>query len=438
MITAAAPDGSILAPDVFTEAFSRTGQTDMARRTFDVPEYYRSDIISRLKSARNAADPRRKDFSPSLLDFGSVRFRIARHFGFCYGVENAIEIAYRAVQEHPDKRIFLLSEMIHNPLVNQNLLDKGVRFLMTTGGEQLIPWDELHSDDIVIVPAFGTTLEIQKELEDRGIDPYSFDTTCPFVQKVWNRSAGIGDQGYTIVVHGKPNHEETRATFSHSQQSAPTVVVRDMEETEKLAAIITGSEPTEKFAEWFADQASEGFDPIRDLLRVGVVNQTTMLASETQAIADRLRQAMLERYGAETISEHFADTRDTLCYATNENQNATLELVKTGGDLAIVVGGYNSSNTSHLVELCEERLPTYFIKGPEEILSGECIQHFDLHTHSVTETTGWLPRKTEPVEIILTSGASCPDALVDRVIERILELFEEHITTEEALLPYAQ
>ena len=409
----------------------------MARRTFDVPEYYRSDIISRLKAARNAADPRRRDFSPSLLDFGSVRFRIARHFGFCYGVENAIEIAYRAVQEHPDKRIFLLSEMIHNPLVNQNLLDKGVRFLMTTGGEQLIPWGELNSQDIVIVPAFGTTLEIQAELEKRGIDPYSFDTTCPFVQKVWNRSAGIGDQGYTIVVHGKPKHEETRATFSHSQQSAPTVVVRDMEETEKLAAVITGAESPDTFIEWFADQASEGFDPVRDLQRVGVVNQTTMLASETQAIADRLRQAMAERYGTEAISEHFADTRDTLCYATNENQNATLELVKTGGDLAIVVGGYNSSNTSHLVELCEERLPTFFIKGPEEILSRENIRHFDLGTHSITETAGWIPEKDDPMEIILTSGASCPDALVDRVIERILEMFGEHATPEEALHPFA-
>ncbi len=395
----------------------------MARRSFDIPDQYRSDIISRLKKARNQADPRRRDFSPSTLDFGPVRFRIARHFGFCYGVENAIEIAYKAVQDNPDRRIFLLSEMIHNPLVNQNLLSKGVRFIMTTGGEQLIPWNDLNSDDIVIVPAFGTTLEIQQELEARQIDPYSFDTTCPFVQKVWNRSSTIGKQGYTIVVHGKPKHEETRATFSHSKESGPTVVVRDMEETEKLAAIIAGKEPPEKFTEWFGDQASVGFDPTRDLTRIGVVNQTTMLATDTQSIADRLRLAMIERYGQENIGEHFADTRDTLCYATNENQNATLELVGAGGDIAIVVGGYNSSNTSHLVELCEEKLPTYFIKGPEEILSSNRIHHFDLATHSTHTTNGWLPENKEPVEIILTSGASCPDAVVDAVIVRVLELF---------------
>lgn len=397
----------------------------MARRSFDVPDQYRSDIISRLKKARNQADPRRRDFSPSTLDFGPVRFRIARHFGFCYGVENAIEIAYKAVQDNPERRIFLLSEMIHNPLVNQNLLSKGVRFIMTTDGEQLIPWDDLNSDDIVIVPAFGTTLEIQQELEARQIDPYSFDTTCPFVQKVWNRSSTIGKQGYTVVVHGKPKHEETRATFSHSKESGPTVVVRDMEETEKLAAIIAGKEPPEKFTEWFGDQASVGFDPTLDLTRIGVVNQTTMLATDTQSIADRLRLAMIERYGQESIGEHFADTRDTLCYATNENQNATLELVDSGGDLAIVVGGYNSSNTSHLVELCEEKLPTYFIKGPEEIRSNAQIHHFDLATHSTHTTTGWLPENKRPVEIILTSGASCPDAVVDAVIVRVLELFGE-------------
>lgn len=396
----------------------------MARRTFDVPDRYRSDIISRLKTARTAHDPRRRDFSPSVLDFGPVRFHIARHFGFCYGVENAIEIAYKALDEHPDKRIFLLSEMIHNPLVNADLLSKGVQFLMTTGGEQLVPWDELESDDVVIVPAFGTTIEIQKELEARGIDPYSFDTTCPFVQKVWNRSTGIGEQGYSVVVHGKPNHEETRATFSHSRESAPTVVVRDMNETERLAGIIAGTIPMDRFGEWFGAQSSDGFDPVRDLQRIGVVNQTTMLASETQAIADRLKASMIERYGEENIGHHFADTRDTLCYATNENQTATIELIKRGGDIAIVVGGYNSSNTSHLVELCEERYPTYFIKGPDEILSDTRIRHFDLHRHDVTETEGWLPERDRPVEILLTSGASCPDAVVDSVIRRVLELTE--------------
>ncbi len=407
----------------------------MARRTFDVPDYYQSNILGAVKRGRGASDPRRRDFSPALLDFGPVRFHIPRHFGFCYGVENAIEIAYRTVAEHPDKRVFLLSEMIHNPTVNEDLLGMGVRFIMTTGGEQLVGWDDLTPDDIVIVPAFGTTLEIQEMLEGRGIDPYSFDTTCPFVQKVWNRSEKIGEGGYSVVVHGKPRHEETRATVSHSSRSAPTVVVRDMEETERLAGIITGEHPQEKFEEWFRDQASEGFRPERDLQRIGVVNQTTMLATETQAIADRLRRAVAERYGEENITQHFADTRDTLCYATNENQTATIELVKSGGDIGIVVGGYNSSNTSHLVELCEKMMPTWFIKGPEEILSQGTVRHFDLHTHTVVESENWLPEK-RPLEILLTSGASCPDALVDRVLLRVLELFEGTRSLEEVLEPY--
>lgn len=412
----------------------------MARRTFEVPDHYRSEIIATIKKARSTADPRRRDLTPSVLDFGPVRFRIARHFGFCYGVENAIEIAYRTLEENPGRRIFLLSEMIHNPLVNEDLQRRGIRFIMTTGGEQIVPWDELTGQDAVIVPAFGTTLEIQSELEQRGIDPYSFDTTCPFVQKVWNRSAAIGEQGYTIVIHGKPKHEETRATFSHSKSAAPTVVVRDMAEAERLAEIIAGNQPLEKFEEWFGNQASEGFDPLRDLQRIGVVNQTTMLASETQEIADRLRQGMIERYGREEIGTHFADTRDTLCYATNENQSATIELIQSGGDLAIIVGGYNSSNTSHLVELCMEKLPTWFIKGPEEITSREQIRHFDLAAHQLVESTGWLPQKekNEPVEILLTSGASCPDAVVDGVIERVVGLFGGARDIESALQPYSQ
>ncbi|MGE3800841.1 MAG: 4-hydroxy-3-methylbut-2-enyl diphosphate reductase [Candidatus Kapaibacterium sp.] len=407
----------------------------MARRTFEVPDYYKSNIVGAVKRGRAASDPRRRDFSPALLDFGPVRFRIPRHFGFCYGVENAIEIAYRTVAEHSDKRVFLLSEMIHNPTVNADLLGMGVQFIMTTGGEQLVPWDELTSDDIVIVPAFGTTLEIQGLLEERGIDPYSFDTTCPFVQKVWNRSEKIGESGHTVVVHGKPRHEETRATFSHSSQAAPTVVVRDMEETELLVGIITGAYPIEKFEEWFGEQSSEGFDPERDLERIGVVNQTTMLATETEAIANRLRLGMIERYGEESVDQHFADTRDTLCYATNENQTATIELIKSGGDIGIVVGGYNSSNTSHLVELCEEEMPTYFIKGPEEILSDSAIRHFDLHSHRVVETNAWLPEK-RPLDILLTSGASCPDALVDEVLLQLLGMFDGVKALDEVIEPY--
>lgn len=392
-------------------------------RSFDIPIYFRSPIISAVKAARRTADPRKRDLSPTILDFGPIRFRIARHFGFCFGVENAIEIAYRALEQNPGKRIFLLSEMIHNPHVNTDLVSRGVRFIMTPAGEQLTAWEDLTAEDIVIVPAFGTTLDIQRKLSERGIDPYRWDTTCPFVEKVWNRSRTLGERECTVVIHGKRTHEETRATFSHASADAPAVVVQNMAETERLAAIITGAEPIERFSEWFADQCSDGFDPALHLKRIGVVNQTTMLASETQAIADRLRDAMVERYGPDAIANHFADTRDTLCYATNENQSATQALIESGGALAIVVGGYNSSNTSHLVELCEERMPTYFIKDAGEIAGPDAIDHFDQHAHTMRRTEGWLPRADEPLEIVLTSGASCPDALVDEVIEKIVTFF---------------
>ena len=197
-------------------------------KKFDIPEFYRSNLISRIKDARKLDDPRKKNFTPTRLDFGPVRFFIARHFGFCYGVENAIEISYKTIEENPGKRIFLLSEMIHNPGVNEDLLSRGVRFLMDTSGNHLIDWNELKTDDIVIIPAFGTTLEIQKKLSEQGIDAYRYNTTCPFVEKVWNRSSQLGEKNYTIIIHGKYLHEETRATFSHSEKDSPSLIVRDL------------------------------------------------------------------------------------------------------------------------------------------------------------------------------------------------------------------
>lgn len=362
----------------------------------------------------------KKDFEPTILNIGSLQIILARHFGFCYGVENAIEIAFRAVEENTGKRVFLLSEMIHNPGVNADLQALGVKFIMDTKGNMLMDWDELTSDDIVVIPAFGTTLELEEKLRGKGIEPSKYETTCPFVEKVWNRAEKIGKDGYTIVVHGKPNHEETRATFSHSKANTPTVVVKDMEQTHHLARYIKGELAAEQFYADFKGQYSEGFDIVKDLQHIGVVNQTTMLASETQAIADYLKQVMAEHYQLNNtnIAERFADTRDTLCYATNDNQSAVQGMLETNADLAIVIGGYNSSNTSHLVELCEEKLPTYFIKDEHCLVSDTHIQHFDLHTHSETETQDYLPAKAS-LKIMITSGASCPDALVERVIERL-------------------
>ena len=408
-------------------------------RQFDVPLFYQSPVISRVKEARRVQDPRKKDLSPAVLDFGPVRFKIARHFGFCYGVENAIEIAYKALEEHPDKRIFLLSEMIHNPHVNDDLKKRGIRFLRTTKGEQLIPFDELTPDDVVLIPAFGTTVEVEEELRERGIDTESYDTTCPFVEKVWRKSDQVGSEGYSIVVHGKRYHEETRATFSHARQTSPVVVVRNMEEARDLARVIRGEAVPSFFFERFEDRYSEGFDPETDLRRIGVVNQTTMLATETQAIADLLRAAMEDRYGEADLKEHFADTSDTLCYATNENQNATLALIEDGADVALVVGGYNSSNTSHLVELCEQRMPTYFIRGAGKLHSPERIRHFDLHAGEERETTGWMPEK-RPVDIILNAGASCPDALLDEVLRKVVSWFEdsEVRSVDDVLAPFEE
>ncbi len=392
-------------------------------KKFDIPEFYRSPIISRIKNLRKDSDPRKKDFSPTVLDFGPVRFYIARHFGFCYGVENAIEISYKAIEENPDKRIFLLSEMIHNPEVNNDLQSRGVKFLMDTSGNQLIDWDKLSSEDIVIIPAFGTTIEIQRKLNELGIDPYKYNTTCPFVEKVWNRSKQLGEKEYTVIIHGKHVHEETRATFSHSTEGSPALIVRDLEETKRVGDFILGGITSEDFYNHFKGKFSEGFDPSKDLKRIGVVNQTTMLATETQAIADYLRNIMIQKYGKENLGDHFADTRDTLCYATYDNQQATLELVNQPADFAIVVGGYNSSNTGHIVELCEEKHKTYFISSADKLLSNDSISHYDLHTNSEKITRDFIPSKT-PVKIILTSGASCPDSIVDQVLHRILSFFE--------------
>ena len=410
-------------------------------RTFKLPHFYHSPIISVVKQARRDIDARKRDLSPSVLDFGPVRFKIARHFGFCYGVENAIEIAYQALAENPDKRIFLLSEMIHNPRVNENLKQRGVRFLMDTAGTSLIPFDVLTPADVVIVPAFGTTLEVEQTLKERGVILTSYNTTCPFVEKVWRRSEEIGKQDYTVVIHGKHYHEETRATFSHAQAGAPVVVVRDITEAQDLAKVISGEADAEFFFQRFKDRFSPGFDPTIHLKRIGVVNQTTMLATETEEIANLLRDTIRATYGEVQLSAHFADTRDTLCYATKENQDATLALIADGGDVAVVVGGYNSSNTSHLVALCQQHLPTYFIRDANEILSPKRIRHLELETKQIQTTEDWLVQLNgtgpkNPTDIVLTAGASCPDVLLDEVLQKIVGWFPDTHPVEQVLEPF--
>lgn len=388
-------------------------------KSFEVPIIYRSPLISAIKKKRKETDKMKKDFTPTLLDFGPIHIYVARHFGFCYGVENAIEIAFRTVEENPGKKIFLLSEMIHNPQVNADLQAHGIQFLQDTYGKQLIPFEEITADDIVLIPAFGTTLAIEKKLQHIGIQTEKYNTTCPFVEKVWNRGEAIAKNNYTIVIHGKPKHEETRATFSHASANAPSIIIKNMNEAVELGKYITGEKSAEMFYAEFEGQYSPGFDATKDLQRIGVINQTTMLASDTQAIADYLKKIITGTFNSD---DSFADTRDTLCYATNDNQTAVSGMLETKADLAIVVGGYNSSNTSHLVELCEEKLPTYFITNEEKILSPREILHYNFHTKTELLTTEYLPSK-EPVKVLITSGASCPDALVEGVIHKLIQFF---------------
>jgi 4-hydroxy-3-methylbut-2-enyl diphosphate reductase len=389
-------------------------------KSFEVPIVYRSPLISAIKKKRKELDKMKRDFMPTLLDFGPIRFYLARHFGFCYGVENAIDIAFKTIEENPDKRIYLLSEMIHNPQVNADLKQKGIQFLQDNLGKQLIPFEILNPEDIVLIPAFGTTLSIEKTLIEQGIKIEKYNTTCPFVEKVWNRSEAIANKSYTIIIHGKPNHEETRATFSHASANAPSIVVKDYEQALLLSEFILEEKPQNEFYEVFSGQYSQGFQLEKDLERIGVVNQTTMLATDTQTIADLLKQTMIKKYGItdDTVKDHFADTRDTLCYATNDNQTSVIGLLDIKADLAIVAGGYNSSNTSHLVELCESKFPTYFIENENKILSKTLIKHFDIHSHTELTSVDFLP-PSNPVNVIITSGASCPDAIVEGIIKKL-------------------
>jgi 4-hydroxy-3-methylbut-2-en-1-yl diphosphate reductase len=399
---------------------------------FSIPEFYKSSIISFVKEIRKNHDPRKKDYSPTLLDFGPIRFYIARHFGFCYGVENAIEISFKAIEENPGKRIFLLSQMIHNPDVNHDLTSRGIQFLMDTSGNQLIPFETLNKEDIVIIPAFGTTIALEEKLRSLGIEVHQYNTTCPFVERVWKKAEKLGESNYTVIIHGKHHHEETRATFSRSEIHSPSIIIKNMREAIKLGEYMLGKSTLEEFNTFFSERVSAYFNPEKDLQRIGVINQTTMLATETQEIANYFKQVITQKHGAEKIAQHFADTRDTLCYATNENQESTLALLKTKADIALVVGGYNSSNTSHIVELCEQKFPTYYISSEKEIISNEQIRHFNFHTQQFHTSNSFLHYHS-PITIILTAGASCPDAIIEKVMLKLVSFYPNTFSPKDVL-----
>jgi len=407
----------------------------MARK-FDIPDFYRSPIVRTIKESQQILDPKKKNLEPTLLDFGPVNIYIPRHFGFCYGVENAIDIAYRTVEDNPDKDVYLLSEMIHNQAVNNDLRKRGVKFLFETDGTVRIPIETLTEDDIVIVPAFGTTVDIQKKLEAKNINPAQYDTTCPFVEKVWRRGQQLSKKGYALVIHGKHTHEETRATFSQTAQHSPAMVVLNPDEAKILAEILTEKRPLSDFDTYFGHKSTKGFNPLEDLIHFGVINQTTMLANETKKVMKILKEAAAIRFGEADVEQHFADTSDTLCYATNENQSATYALKDKPLDLSLVVGGYNSSNTMHIVEILEQHMPTFHVKSADEIVSDRKIRHFNQWEQAIKTTMNWLPKPDRPLNIGVTSGASCPDVLVDEVILRILDFFDGTNSVDAILEPF--
>ena len=380
-----------------------------------LPDYCKSALIENV-IAQNPPQ-HKNDYTPYTIKFDSgktpITFKLARNFGFCFGVKNALSSAYSAIENNQGKRIFLLSEIIHNPIVNQDLVRRGVQFVMDAKGNFLHPLQDLSSNDVVIVPAFGITLELQKQLLDLGVEINKCDTTCQFVQRVWKCAEKLGNDGYTIIITGNPRHEETKSTFSRCAKIAPTIVIADKKAATELATYITGHAqhaPTEF--------TSTGFDHTRHLTKIGLVNQTTMLADETEEISNILSNAMRQRYGSEKFSEHFADTKHTLCYATCENQASTLALCRDGGcDIALIVGGYNSSNTRHLAETAEKYIKTFFIKDSDDILSADTIRYFDTATKTVQEATNWFPKTPSPT-IAISAGASCPDKVIEDVMTR--------------------
>jgi 4-hydroxy-3-methylbut-2-enyl diphosphate reductase len=346
------------------------------------------------------------------LQRGDVTIRLAQAFGFCWGVERAVAIAYETRQHFPTERIWITNEIIHNPSVNQHLLDLQVKFIeVTKNGKD---FSVVDNDDVVILPAFGASVQEMQILNDKGCK--IVDTTCPWVSKVWNTVEKHKKKDCTSIIHGKYNHEETVATSSFANKY---LILLNLLEAEYVSDYILNGGNREEFLAKFSKAYSAGFDPDRDLEQIGIANQTTMLKTETEQIGKLFEKTMMRKYGPDKLNEHF-QSFNTICDATQERQDAMISLVEEKLDLMLVIGGFNSSNTTHLQEMTVERsIPSYHIDCAERILSGNRIEHKPLGK-DLTVTEGWLP----PGKIILgvTSGASTPDKVVEDAIERILEM----------------
>lgn len=407
---------------------------------------YQSRLCEAIKAAKRVRE--RTASSPALLDFGPVRYLVPSHFGFCLGVQNAIERAYETISANPGRRVFMLSELIHNPFVNNDLVDRGLQYLQNDKGRHLINpatgvswWDELTPDDIVIIPAFGATDADKRRLIEKGLPLNQYDATCMLVEKVWKAARRHGQDGYTVIIHGKAEHEETKATFSNSSKYAPSLIVRDMKEMRHLGNVILEADPLARaklFWEAFEGRTSHGFDPNRDLDRIAVVNQTTLLRNETISLIDHLESVFAQRYGADKVREHLspASRGDTLCYATQVNQDALEAAIKDPDvDFALVIGGRNSSNTYQLYRMCAVRYAerSFYIQSEHNIPDAAKIQHYIFASNPADPKQGrhesrtFLPEdfteRAKPWTFLITGGASCPDGIIQQVITRINSFF---------------
>lgn len=378
----------------------------MAAVQAQVETHYRSEIVERLRG------------SGGTLTHGGVTVRLAKQFGFCYGVERAIDLAYAAAKVFKDRRLFILGEIIHNPEVNEQIVALGIRNLL--GKEKQAEVSELTGDDVVIVPAFGTDVKTLAEIKARGCQ--IVDTTCGDVMSVWKRVRQNATEDVTSIIHGKATHEETKATASRAVQNGKGhyLIVLTLAETDYVCDYIRRGGDKQAFLDKFRGAYSEGFDPDLHLRRVGVANQTTMMRGETEEVQRRVEAAIRDRDGAERARESFRFF-DTICGATQERQDALRDMLDAPMDLLLVIGGYNSSNTSHLAEMGEAKLPTYFIRNAGRLESRDRIVHYDQHEKREVVSEHWLPDR--PVTVGITAGASCPNNLIEEAILRVFALF---------------
>jgi 4-hydroxy-3-methylbut-2-enyl diphosphate reductase len=370
-----------------------------------VLSHYQSELVDRIRARGH------------VLSAGGLTIKLAKEFGFCYGVERAIDLAYAARKVFPNQPIYILGEIIHNPEVNDQLREMDIRFL--SGKEKNADIEELRQGDVVIIPAFGAEIATMEKLKARGCQ--FVDTTCGDVMSVWKRVRQYANDSVTSIIHGKAWHEETKATSSRATANGGGhyLVVFTLAETDYVCDYILNGGNKEEFLNKFKGAYSAGFDPDLHLQAVGVANQTTMLRGETEEVQRRLRTAMEKKFGAATIDRHFRFF-DTICGATQDRQDALQKLLADPLDLLLVIGGYNSSNTSHLAEMGESKLPTYFIKNAAKMVSDKRIQHYNQHRHQEVETENWLPAGN--ITVGVTAGASCPNNLIEDTIRRLFEL----------------